>query len=759
MRLTNIQKNKVEEIISLYNNNIQNIVEFKSPTGSGKTIMATNVISELIVRNPQEKFIFIIATISSSELPKSFKEKIDRYKSGLSYSNFEVEHIESPSTNVGDKTESTIRLLPEKNKVYIFGKSTFGSKRIFTERGIIDDFLQISKDQGYKIIYIRDEAHIGTTTGGPTKRDITKFEDLMLSYSDFIIKMTATLDFNNNSKKVVLTEKELNDPLLNEGKWLLKTTPISLLNSNIEDKELLNNGINEFKKIKEQYSKLENERVFIRPALLIQVDNDSSKLSESKIFEENLTKIKDTLTYHGLSWVQYFGSTNIDSNIIGQENIKLNELTDNNSEIDVIIFKIGPATGWDIPRANMLIQLRNVTSLSLNTQTVGRIKRNPYPNLEKNSITDKFYVYSNIKTNKTDLNVFKYKVRDQFANDEFAVIRISNSSEVLNQFKKINITYDFIEFLSDQKNKIIQTIKYYFKVDRNNFLFYNKILSNINNNLIYRKIKNPFLYLKEYNFIIAANHREYSKVKEAIKISYETIFKDILLYENMKINIEQLTHIVLMEYKETIRNLINSNTNVIPKYEVKLEQYNPRDYIEIKYEEIKNKSTPGDLNKYLMEIFKNGEVDNVQPLDSMPEVIVFKKLRNLVETEDSNIKIWSRNFVNSNINAEYFDEFRTLRKSYFDFVIKFNNGLYWYIEVKSKKDIDINKTKILRDAYSDYFKDRNYNLFDVPIILSLCIVNTENNKLEVESFYDKTLLDFDLNTSIFDEIMKKISLQ
>ena len=165
-------------------------VDFKAPTGSGKTFMATHFISSLIERNVGDQFVFVIATPSSSDLPLFFEQKINQYKKDLPYSNFDVEYVESPSSSKDDKTESTPKLIPQINKVYIFGKSTFGKGRIYTERNIIEDFVLMIRDRNIKLIYIRDEAHIGgrTTNDDETKR----FEDLMQRNAHFVINMTAT---------------------------------------------------------------------------------------------------------------------------------------------------------------------------------------------------------------------------------------------------------------------------------------------------------------------------------------------------------------------------------------------------------------------------------------------------------------------------------------------------------------------------------------------------------------------------------------
>ena len=58
MLLTSLQSQKVEEIVNHFNNGNRR-VDFKAPTGSGKTLMATGVISKLINTNSDKKWIFI----------------------------------------------------------------------------------------------------------------------------------------------------------------------------------------------------------------------------------------------------------------------------------------------------------------------------------------------------------------------------------------------------------------------------------------------------------------------------------------------------------------------------------------------------------------------------------------------------------------------------------------------------------------------------------------------------------------------------
>ncbi|WP_080552455.1 DEAD/DEAH box helicase family protein [Helicobacter suis] len=110
------------------------VVEFKAPTGSGKTLMASQFISKLIANFIEIQFIFIIATLSSAELPEAFERKIKDYRDQgiLETTNFEVEYYTSPSSSKNNKQcEYVPPIRCEKNKVYLSYPPPFHRKPLF----------------------------------------------------------------------------------------------------------------------------------------------------------------------------------------------------------------------------------------------------------------------------------------------------------------------------------------------------------------------------------------------------------------------------------------------------------------------------------------------------------------------------------------------------------------------------------------------------------------------------------------------------
>lgn len=759
MELTKIQLNAVEEIYSHFNTSTKSKVDFKAPTGSGKTLMASYLISQIIERNPSEKFIFVIATPSSSSLPFFFEQKINLYKKDLPYSKFEVEYIESPSSK-GDAstTERTPKIKVVDNKVYIFGKATFGAKRIFTEQHVIDDFVDEINQQGFKLIYIRDEAHIGDLK---TDNESKKFEVLMQSNAHFVVKMTATPNFADQTVNIVtIKESDLNDGTLNEGKWLLKTEPKVLLEESMSEEELLDNALVKFKEIKDEYKGLENDGVIIHPALLIQVSNEPSDKDKKVDFNNSLKQIKDKIDYHGLSWVQYFGNTSKDSNRVYGSNFDLDDITRADNDIDVILFKVGPSTGWDIPRACMLLQLRKVCSDQLNIQTIGRIKRNPFPGLLKNDVADRYYVYSNSPQAGDSIIFYNYKVKSGKEKEVYPSITISNKSLFKMSAKKNEITNNVYDFIKNNELIILQDIRQLFILHNGVDTFLNELYE-ANGSMVYSSVTNPFAFLKILRRLIESKNNVYSACEDGIKKGFIDYFEKKEIYSGQKVKFEHLVFVILHKYTNNLQEIIRKCSPFTSNYELVMTKYDPSKFVEVFDKVEKEGRIDADDDTYLFDVTKNNSENNKQPLDSGSEKIVFDELKKNIfginEFLGKQIVSWGKNHVDSSVNSDYLDKNHSFHKSYFDYILKFANGCYLYIEVKNKTDIDPEKTQTLREAYNDYFTKGFPNALNIPLIISLWVV--EGTRIYTESFYDKTLFSKDLTALAPKDLLKAIALE
>jgi len=130
---------------------------------------------------------------------------------------------------------------------------------------------------------------------------------------------------------------------------------------------LLNLGIEKKNDLKSQFEKLEKN---INPLVLIQLPNDDKELKDrgEKTKEEVVTDYLKELGVEDEKIARWFSGHS-----------RPQFLEDNNDEHEFLLFKQAAGTGWDCPRAHVLIMFREITSQTFYAQTVGRILRMAEP--------------------------------------------------------------------------------------------------------------------------------------------------------------------------------------------------------------------------------------------------------------------------------------------------------------------------------------------------------------------------------------------
>ncbi|AXE60508.1 type III restriction endonuclease subunit R [[Mycoplasma] phocae] len=746
MQLTSVQLRAVEELINNFSESYnfsecgkdKNTIEFKAPTGSGKTFMLANFIDRAITFNREfnsnQKIIFVIATLSSADLPKQMETNLRDYAIYLNNRDVNIQRYESPSISDKNLKDREFKFLAENEKVIIFGSSSFGKNRIFTEYGILDAFLDQIKNEDYKLVYIRDEAHYGGDGKKTSKEYETRFESKIQNAANFILKMTATPKGAN--KQVIITEKQLEEDNI---QLLKRNQKYNFGIDNLEEDEIsnihmLNQACQQFKVLKnEYYNDREKEPGLfnINPAMLIQV-SDKRKEKESE-FEKNIQEIIECLNVNNLTYAKYFSSDKIDSD---QRNIKsLKDISKDSSDIDVIIFKVGPATGWNIPRACMLVQLRNVSSDTLNVQTIGRIKRNPKPGypFEPSSVANDYYVYSNNSSYKRE--VANFRLRPEFEKINFATGNINKEllSEAVNNKKYHD---DVLAIFSQEQ--IIKFGKDYL----NHFKKYGYLIgkeveiadggSNVKKSLIEQKIFNSIQLEK---FVLDFKVANKNLFKSTIINSINSWFYSIIANNNNnKISLYLFWYIVAKHYLNAIRKCYKdaiqrlSLSDNIKEYIIRFSKTLPiNHYVYIGKNNLKEIETLKLKYGYLNTIKKE---ENKHYFDSNPELnFVSNVLKYLNQNHEyEHLKIWSKNPVINGMSFEYYTEENDIKNSYPDFIFIYK-GHQILVEIKSfENDYDPQKSTKLIEAYEKYIEDHISSNFDHSLSLILAYVSGKESE-------------------------------
>ncbi|MGZ9756102.1 DEAD/DEAH box helicase family protein [Mycoplasma sp. 246B] len=730
MELTNSQTEVVSELtsyaISSLESNTVDYQIFKAPTGSGKTFMILNFIDHLVEwskDNPDEKLVFYINTLSTACLPQQLEKSFNNYKQYIKNKDLVIKRLKSPSAKAKTKkTEQTFEFFAEENNVFIAGSSSFTAKSLYTIYGAVDKFLDQIRNNKYKLIYIRDEAHHGGDADIKIREseEEKNYEAKMQSAAAFVVKMSASPKSGEN-----LVELE-HQSLQNDNIQLLKTKKNYNVNISsldvLDDEIILRKACEKFKEIKQKYNDNINQPhlIGINAAMLIQVNNDSKDKEKSAKFNQNIDMIIKVLEENNLKWVKYFDNTKSDCFTVIDSNIRLAggdtlfDISRNNSPVDVIIFKIGPATGWNIPRACMLVQLRNVYSGTLNTQTLGRIKRNPVPvdNLPANSAALEYYIYSNVDIK--DQQYQKLVLKDKYKNKTFISGHIENFvkwNEVdENEYQKQAID-EINKFLVDDFTKEYQNILNEFK--QNKFIVAEKRDYGDGHFVTY-KVKN-LIEIEIFNLKELKKHKDY--LNENIKKHINNFFTENKL--NQQINHTMLWYLfiqiklpVFVNLKKSLKKQKNEQNNLVFTVDDKLTL---KERIQILQEERTQEIFNNNYAYKKEKLDPNQKDSNKLELvyDSVPEKIFIEKLNawdnkhSKAKSDDkNNVEImFTKNIPFKGIGFEYIAD-QELRTSFVDFIIKYNNHEI-HIEVKALNQNNSTtnapaKTEYIKNAYKEY---------------------------------------------------------
>jgi len=392
--LKTFQENAISELRKSFlelwrSGNRQIELIFKSPTGSGKTVMVAQFLRDL-TGDPQFDVdkAFVWFTFNEESYEQS-KNKLFKYYGGAG----EIELL--------DLNDLTRNAKLGKNSVFFINWQKIKSStkegrklRKDNENDItFDSFIEKSKADGREIVLIIDEAHRDASTA--LAQELIDLIDPRI-----ILKITATpknepsySDVKNNKVGFVEVEREA---VVEEG--LIKEKVITQTREDIEkevkkeidqDLLLLDLAYQKRLELKSHYEKL---GVDINPLVLVQLPNDD------KARKETLDKSKKDVV---LDFLRNKGEE--DHNVavwLSNEKENLEEIEKSNSEINFLVFKQAAATGWDCPRAGILVMFREIKSPVFHIQTVGRILRMPeaihYPIPELNI----GYLYTNYERNQ-----------------------------------------------------------------------------------------------------------------------------------------------------------------------------------------------------------------------------------------------------------------------------------------------------------------------------------------------------------------------
>lgn len=389
--LKNYQRDAVNELkqyISIgFKSTSRKEVVFKAPTGSGKTFMAASLFEELAEENPSVNFCILWACPGKGELHKQSFDAVKTYLGGNPVCSLLEDNFFGSRKYIKDKEIVFINWEKLIQKDKETGK--WANNLMKDQEGMnFIDVIEKTKQNGTRVILVIDESHIGASQ----KTRIQEFINTII-IPNIVLEMSATplnnhIDVEIEAQKVVDEGMIKEDVIVNQG---INKEDKTLAE---QDSELLvlQKGYDKRQEIVEEYNKL---NIAVNPLVLIQipnVDEGEAKKLVIKDFlrEKGITEDNGKLKF----WCDDKG--NFDKKAIKK----------NNDITEYLVFKTAVATGWDCPRAHILIKFRDGKSETFETQTIGRILRTAEAKSYDNYLLDNAYIFTNIWSFETKQDTY-----------------------------------------------------------------------------------------------------------------------------------------------------------------------------------------------------------------------------------------------------------------------------------------------------------------------------------------------------------------
>jgi type III restriction enzyme len=357
---------------------------FKAPTGSGKTIMTAKFIEGLIKELPNDDLCFVWMSIGKGDLHLQSKHSLEKVFDGF------------PRVTLAEEEFLGGRERIVKNEVVVANWEKLRSKDSKTgewkvllmkagEKINFIDVLEKTKEQR-KIILIIDESHTNANSERANELRQIISADLVMEMSATPKLMPTVADlFETKAGYVEVNPKDV----IEEGmikKEIIINEDIEKIAKSEEDSQstVLEAAYQKRINLKKAFEK---EGSDINPLVLIQIptaEAGEQKIEAIKKFfvSKNITEKNGKLAI----WLAEQKSETIDW------------ICEPNNEIEFLIFKQAIDTGWDCPRAHILVKFRETHNIVFEIQTVGRILRMPEQKHYDNEILNKGYIYTNLQS-------------------------------------------------------------------------------------------------------------------------------------------------------------------------------------------------------------------------------------------------------------------------------------------------------------------------------------------------------------------------
>ena len=437
-----------EKVEKLLGSSEREICIFQAPTGSGKTLMVSELLKAL-VRNNKDGKRFSFVWISVRMLHEQSKEKLEKYYEDNRL--LQCSYFEDLKDRKIDENEILFINWHSINKkdINIYIKDN-------EQDNNLNSIIENTKEEGREIILIIDESH--HTASSEKSKELIEVIGPKVT-----LEVSATPQLKENMgefERVSLSEVKEAEMIKSE----ISVNP-EFLNIKVGPKSADELVIGEAIKKRDELAKLYRKvGSHINPLILIQLPDQKSHLISKKDDVLRILKDKFNIKENNGKLAVWLSEEKTET---------LVNIEKNDNEVEVLVFKQAPALGWDCPRASILVIFRETKSFVFTIQTIGRIMRMPELKYYSEPELNKGFVFTNLPSieitedyAKDYVTIYEAK-RDNKLYKEISLAsiylkrqreRTRLSGEFVNIFMRVSEEMDLEKKITISPSKIVNPI-------------------------------------------------------------------------------------------------------------------------------------------------------------------------------------------------------------------------------------------------------------------------------------------------------------
>ena len=354
MELKEFQLNAVKSLFEAMAIPTRDII-LKSPTGSGKTIILTYFMHQYI--QSFSKTVFVWLTPGKGNLEEQSKAKMDKY-------------IHASQTKLlSDVMTSGFE---ENDSVFInWEKLTKKGNNALkdSERTNFLEHIAHALNDGLRFVIIVDESHQNNT--------IKADEIIQYFHTEKIIRCSATPKGVAKAEIIEIPEEDVIAAGLIKKMLVINQDFPQTIETEDQTAFLLEKALGKQRELRAAFLQRNTD---INPLIVIQLPNKSETL------QDGVERYLETqgLTYENGQLAVW----------LSDQHENLDGIDTPNAATSAVIIKQAVATGWDCPRAHILVKLRDNMDETFEIQTIGRIRRMPEAKHYESDLLDSCYLYT-----------------------------------------------------------------------------------------------------------------------------------------------------------------------------------------------------------------------------------------------------------------------------------------------------------------------------------------------------------------------------